>query len=415
MINQHLEKLRDLYVNNNLVPFIGAGLSYPFNIPTWEGLINEIKKNVDPTLQPSVNWYLERKEYWKSVELIKDFNNYDELDLQHKVADIIQDKEEDAGNNEHNYFDLGEMDFNLYLTTNYDNWLYPYLKGKKTMPLNLQRVGIGSESLLNPKRKTIVHLHGNLSEPDNIVLTQSSYNKLYEDENYNKLFGLLSGSKTFIFLGFSFDDRYIRDLFTNFQEYFKRTHYILLNNPTSQTIREFKDKYKLEVIPYNSNGIGHVKAIRRILNNIKLSAKNIQEKITLMHGLIEDNDDLLLNHYSDVGYDIYSELCDNPIPDEKMFNMANDLAEYISAKKQGVIEKAIKVDNEVYLQVNSFIDNLITLSSQIVSEIIWHENKKTPISPEYFINTYMQDNYSSINDYLKNYLKELEKELAAKQ
>ncbi len=30
-----IENLQGLYANNKLIPFIGAGLSYPFKIPTW--------------------------------------------------------------------------------------------------------------------------------------------------------------------------------------------------------------------------------------------------------------------------------------------------------------------------------------------------------------------------------------------
>lgn len=38
----NLEQLKEAYHENKLVPFIGAGLSVPFNIPTWEDLIRDI-------------------------------------------------------------------------------------------------------------------------------------------------------------------------------------------------------------------------------------------------------------------------------------------------------------------------------------------------------------------------------------
>ncbi|QWH42846.1 hypothetical protein [Bacillus mycoides] len=37
-----LEQLKEAYHENKIVPFIGAGISVPFNIPTWGDLIRDI-------------------------------------------------------------------------------------------------------------------------------------------------------------------------------------------------------------------------------------------------------------------------------------------------------------------------------------------------------------------------------------
>ena len=38
----YLENLKKDYQNDKVVPFIGAGLSVPFKVPTWGDLINDI-------------------------------------------------------------------------------------------------------------------------------------------------------------------------------------------------------------------------------------------------------------------------------------------------------------------------------------------------------------------------------------
>lgn len=276
-MNANLKKLRELYHSGQLVPFIGAGFSVPFNVPSWEDLIKEISSNhVDEELQPSINHLLDNFRYWKAVDLVLEFGSLMEQELQEEIVSLIRDNQQKLDDRDkHNYYDIGTMKFPLYITTNYDHLLQNYIDDNTFMPQILNKIEINSQQLLNySKGKRILHLHGNISDPHTIVITKSKYTELYNNNKYERLFSLFSATKTFLFLGFSFEDQFIKQLIKDHREVFSGKHYILLNNPDSKKIKMFQEDYGLKVISYDATETSHVVEIRKILISIKKKVKN---------------------------------------------------------------------------------------------------------------------------------------------
>ncbi|MBZ6485060.1 SIR2 family protein [Priestia aryabhattai] len=415
MKKDQIKKLNELYLKGDLVPFIGAGLSYPFNIPTWDGLIGELKGEIDINLQPSIDFYLKRKNYWSAVELIRDFGNYDELEIQEKVMSIIDDKELDSENRDlHNYSDLGEMDFKLLLTTNYDNWLYNYTKGKKSNPINLSRLQTSSENLLNPKIKTVVHLHGTLSEHDTIVLSRNKYEELYNNERYTKLFGLLSGGKTFLFMGFSFDDQYIRRLLVDYKSYFNRIHYIILNNPTDDTIKEFKQKYRLEVIAYNSDDSTHPNELKKIL--WRFSKASLENRITSLYSLKHEMEELIVGDVSETLYDLLEYIQDGDISSDEAFEKADSLNRKLANKLPDLVRQSVKIGGEIHKEIIHLHERVSKLIHYLITDlmvILDPENSDIVMTEEYFTDNYLAEEkigFTRFASLLENEIKNLEKE-----
>lgn len=267
---EYIQELQELHKKNNLVPFVGSGLSQPFNIPTWPGLVRKLSESVEKNLLPSIEFYLKQNELLKAIELLKDFRRYDELELQEKVALLIKQVERKPENSDEQIYSLlAKMAFQLYVTTNYDNWINNYINSINVYPINLYNYHNDISHLLNPPEKSVVHLHGNLKDHTSMVFSEESYNNRYKDKRYSKLFEVISNSKTFLFMGFSFDDWYIKNLFKNYNEYFKKPHYILLDSPTEKIYSELKENYRLRVIAYDSKKSSHANEIRKILNEIE--------------------------------------------------------------------------------------------------------------------------------------------------
>ncbi|TDX43546.1 SIR2 family protein [Orenia marismortui] len=267
-----LKKLRELYYSNQLVPFIGAGFSVPFNVPSWGNLIKEISSNyVNKELQPAINRLLDDFEYWEAVDLVLKFSNLMEEELQDEIVSLIRDNQQKLEDSKkHNYYDIGTMNFPLYITTNYDHLLQDYIDDKTYTPQILSKIEINTQHLLNHSEgKKILHLHGNISDPYTIVITKSKYNELYDNNKYKQLFSLFSATKTFLFLGFSFEDQFIRQLIKDHRDLFRGKHYILLDNPDPKQIKNLKEDYGLKVISYDSTETSHVVEIRKILKEIK--------------------------------------------------------------------------------------------------------------------------------------------------
>ncbi|QDZ88636.1 ABC-three component system protein [Priestia megaterium] len=271
---RQISDLQNLYENNRLIPFIGSGLSYPFNIPTWGNFIIEIaKRNTDQVtiIEPVTN-LVGQGEYDFALEFLMRMAKLDDRDIQEDIKSILIDFIKHPETSEmHNYLDLAEMNFQSIITTNYDGLLHEFLKSKNFMPQNLNSTSISAHELTNEKiLKKIWHLHGNMYDTGTIVMTSNKYKDLYSQEKYRRLFSLLSGTNTFLMIGFSFDDPYIRNLFEEYQKDFVAKHYIILNNPDDTTIMELKEKYRIEVLSYKAEkNEDHAIEISKILKDIQ--------------------------------------------------------------------------------------------------------------------------------------------------
>lgn len=275
----HLQDLIKDYAHKKIVPFIGAGFSVPFNVPTWKDLIERITAkyatgNLD-FLKQAVEMDLNRNDYWGAIDSLKKFAPIIDQDIQEEIVELIEESQIKINDPlQHNYSDLENMNFNLYLTTNYENLLNQYLK-YEIQPILLKDIEFSTQNIFEEKR--VCHLHGTLSNNGTIVISRESYNKLYENKKYNDLLKLATGSKKVLFMGFSFDDQFISTLIKDHKESFKGNHYILLADPPADRVRELRIKYGLHTIPYTTKGSSHVIEIRKILN--KMANTTIGNKV----------------------------------------------------------------------------------------------------------------------------------------
>lgn len=279
-MDPNIEDLKKDYLADKVVPFIGAGLSVPFKVPTWKSLIEEITKKYavgdNEFLVHAVEIKLKSFDFWSAIDLIKDFAKLDDYDIQSEIVEIINKEQiEIFDDSLHNYNDLKGMNFQVYLTTNYENLIYQYLRCRN-IPILLKDIEFNTQNLFDEQR--IFHLHGNISNPGTIVISRESYDELYKNEKYENLLKAVTSSKKLLFLGFSFDDQFVKQLISDHKHLFKGEHYIILDNPSDDKIRELKEVYGLKTIKYDSNKMPHNEAIRKILNHIKGVEYNQDEK-----------------------------------------------------------------------------------------------------------------------------------------
>ncbi|MEK4966379.1 SIR2 family protein [Cytobacillus sp. FSL R7-0696] len=280
-MSRYLEDLQKDYQEGNLIPFIGAGLSIPFEVPSWGKLIESLTERYAigdfEWVKKAIETDLNNHDYWGAIDMLKKYL-LEEEDIQEKIVELILEKQVDVeDDSEHNYRDLSEMDFNLFLTTNYENILQKYL-AFDLQPILLRDINFNTQNLFSQKR--VCQLHGTISNSGSIVISKESYEELYNDKKYDDLLKLVTGNKKLIFLGFSFDDQFIRTLIEQHKDSFKGVHYILLDNPDEPTTRELRSKFGLRTIPYNTEGSTHSNEIRKILHHISqpLKKKN-KEKL----------------------------------------------------------------------------------------------------------------------------------------
>lgn len=270
----HLEELQKDYHNGDIIPFIGAGLSTPFKVPSWETLIENLTNQCAvgdlEWIKKAVHIDLKKRDYWGAIATLKKFA-FEEDDIQERIVDLILEKQITLDDNlKHNYYDLSQMDFNLYLTTNYESLLQKYLQFD-FQPILLKDINFNTQKLFSQKR--VCHLHGTIGNSGSIVISKESYEELYHDKKYEDLLKLVTGSKKLLFMGFSFDDQFLKTLIKQHKQVFKGVHYILLNNPDDATTKELRSEYGLRTISYNTEGSSHPDEIRKILKSISEDVK----------------------------------------------------------------------------------------------------------------------------------------------
>lgn len=276
----NLESLCKDYCNDNIVPFVGAGMSMPFNIPNWGDLIREItsKYAVDDLefVKLAVEQDLNRYNYWNAINALKQYAEVQEEDIQEYITETIKQKNKKiADDSLHNYSDLKNMNFKLFLSTNYESILHKYLDCTLD-PILLKDIDFSTQTLFNDRR--VCQLHGTISNSGSIVISEESYRKLYNDKKYENILRLITGTKKILFLGFSFDDQFIRTLIKEHKDFFKVKHYIVLANPSKEKVKELREEFGLLTIPYDAKSNSHVEGIREILNKMQSFSLDISEK-----------------------------------------------------------------------------------------------------------------------------------------
>lgn len=267
-----IKELKALYAGGNLVPFIGAGLSIPFSVPDWGKLISEMAEDMDIGMfRPMLDFNLAKYDYWEAVRVIKKYLIRSEQDIQEYIVDNLnRNINLSIDDCLHNYSDFRDMTFTNFITTNYDHILGNFIKSNLDS-INLKNINESTQRILNNTDKArVIHLHGTLSDSSSIVISEEKYKELYNDNKYKKIFSLFTGSKTFLFMGFSFNDVFIQRIIEENHDAFKSKHYIILANPTQEQICSLKEKYNIETICYDNRNSSHVEEIRKILREIAL-------------------------------------------------------------------------------------------------------------------------------------------------
>lgn len=302
----NLDSLRRDYHKHKVVPFIGSGLSVPFKVPTWGELIKSISEKYATGrlsfVMEAVNWHLDNRDYWGAIDQLKKYALIIDEDIQNDIVTMIKIRQIKLKDNGlHNYSDISRMNFKLHLTTNYENLLDDHLDCENK-PILISDIKFNTQDLFDEKR--VCHLHGYTSNSGTIVISEQSYKELYEDKKYESILSLVTGSMKILFMGFSFDDQFIQRLIKDHKEYFKGTHYILLENPSDEKIKKFREEFGLLTIPYDIKGSTHTEEIRKILNYISLPlevsdsvANPIESHIIVGAGLSDMNQNVEENFF----------------------------------------------------------------------------------------------------------------------
>jgi hypothetical protein len=217
-VKEYIKAIND----NNAAVFAGAGLSIPAGYVNWKGLLKDIAEELgleidkEDDLIALAQYHVTKTQSRGGInqKILEEFSKGAVLTRNHQL--------------------LAQLPIQYYWTTNYDNLIERALDAaNKSVDAKLAPENL---SLSKPRRDAIVYkMHGDISLPHKAVLTKDDY------ENYHaerQLFTTaLQGdlvSKTFLFIGFSFDDPNLSYILSRIRVLLgenKRTHYCFLRQP----------------------------------------------------------------------------------------------------------------------------------------------------------------------------------------
>ena len=191
---EYPELLIEAIKNDKLVIFCGAGISMsePTKLPSFHQLSEKIAEltNKEKRNDESDEQYLGRVE------------NLDH-DVHSKVCDILSATHTQPNTNHEALIDFFKKDIRI-VTTNYDSMLESVLekKGRKSRIYSYPALPYGD------KFNGIVHLHGEVANPQDIVLTDSDFGKsyMYHGNVTTFLRTLFESEYTVLFIGYSYND-----------------------------------------------------------------------------------------------------------------------------------------------------------------------------------------------------------------
>jgi len=195
--------LRDIRRNNQLIPFIGAGLSAPLGLPSWSRLIDIIAEQLgyDPRVfKLSGNNYQLAEFYVAAKGSIGPLRS--EMDRLFNPSDQAI-----AASRSHNA--IVKMHLPILYTTNYDRILE---RAHTLKQVNCHTIAsIDDLATAPPDATQVVKFHGTFDDDASLVLTESSYfDRLdFESAIDIKLRADMLG-KSLVFVGYQLQDVNIR-------------------------------------------------------------------------------------------------------------------------------------------------------------------------------------------------------------
>jgi len=206
--------LVNAFSKNELILFVGSGLSIDLGLPSWNQLVIDIIKHI------------EKETGVTSLGLFKQLltsNDMDALDVLTQIEKKGYKKlAQDYLSNNLRLKDDCDLSIHKKLfslcsrivTTNYDHAFENALGDSVHKVNNNSQHGISN---LSNKKEYIFKIHGDIDEPDNCILFESDYRSLYleksnQQELFTSQFKSLILNKTILFIGFSLGDPYVKEI-----------------------------------------------------------------------------------------------------------------------------------------------------------------------------------------------------------
>lgn len=283
-------------INSSTALFIGSGLSRSAGYTDWKGILKEAAEDIGLKVEKE-NDLISLAEYYVN-------NKKSRAKINSAISEYFS---RDLAPTE-SHFILASLPITSYWTTNYDKLIENTLK-----KLNINYSFLTNDNsfgkFINGNSVVIHKLHGDVDTPNEAVITKKDYEEFAF--KHEILLAKLKGemcSKTFLFIGYSFNDTDINHILSRIRLFYRgnpvKSHYCILErikkyndingNPENEEDFEYrKRKQEHHIVDLLSYGINTVlvdnyeEDIPKILKEIR---KKVYSKNVFISGACEDVD-----------------------------------------------------------------------------------------------------------------------------
>ena len=241
------------------IAWIGSGPSIEAGLPNWRMLANRVlelcRRDRRRGFETIETLYRERKypEMFDEVE-----RHYTRQFLTDACLNELQDPGKDTAV----YKTLAQINFLAYFTTNYDDLLLRHIEqtGTAISKYNNSPDDLAAVDLdLFP---TLVKLHGDFSEPNNLVLTRGDYRRQYRSgagAAYQSFLRSYLSRDRLLFIGYSMSDPEVLQIQEEIQSDLRRSvkSIAVLANVPDHEVRRWNLDYNIDILPYRAVDSDH--------------------------------------------------------------------------------------------------------------------------------------------------------------
>ncbi|KQM55770.1 hypothetical protein ASE80_01570 [Pseudomonas sp. Leaf15] len=236
------------------VIFIGAGVSVRAGLPTWKQLVTSMAEGLrqsDPLTTQQMLECVREGEYTLAV----DYFNISRKMLEGEKRKLIRQQLKTF--NIDTIRPIARLPFRACLTTNFDRSMLEVIAAERHLSaLDFKYGDMSFRQAQWEEDLFVARIHGAAEVAESIILSESQFKVLLEDDSYKDLLRACFVNRNVLFVGFSFYDPAVRHIFEDLDRRFGAAspgrHMALLPQDISSEFLQKAARLNIEVIKYDS-------------------------------------------------------------------------------------------------------------------------------------------------------------------
>jgi hypothetical protein len=220
--------------------FVGAGLSAGAGFMDWRGLLKGIAKQLGLDIVRE-----------NDLLAVAQYHVNDRMGNRTEIDQLIVEAFKTRAKRHPNHDLIADLDLSTVWTTNYDHLLeQAFERAHKVVDAIIESKDL---RITSPRRDVVIYkMHGDVSRPSEAVLTKDDYIAYASTRERELFLSVLRSdlvSKTFLFLGFSFDDPNIEFVLGNLHLALlgqTKKHFCVMRKPQQKHFSKTPDSPKSE-------------------------------------------------------------------------------------------------------------------------------------------------------------------------